>query len=263
LSRTGGLPCQIIMGRIVLSEQRGLASRSDAIENAATGARETLCIQSNSGQSVIRYELTTKSEHLTLDFVGQGELTLRREPRGDGHFAAVTFVQPLSSKLRLEVIDGEQRREFSAPSLWHLLLMEPKACQEHLLPLLEHLKTDWQLAARADAIDNALQLAAAAGGPPDQSLIAALVEDFAADQFAVRQAADRKLRGLGLAVLPQLSQLDMTKLDAEQRHRIAEVRRDLLANTPDTPERVALWLIGDLELLKRLAANKPALTRSN
>lgn len=252
LARVGGLPCQVVMGRIVLAEHRGLAGRSDTVEDTITGRRETLCIQTTSGQSVVRYERNDAVETVAIDFLGQGDLRMRRALPGTTPIT-VHFVQPLRGPLKLEVTQGEQTRKYSAPTLWHLVLTEPKACHDHLLPLLEQLRPDWQLAARIEAIEQGLRSAGEVHVPLDRTELDRLIEQLASPKFAERQQANRQLEARGLSLLPDLEQLNREQLDAEQRCRLDELQAALIATTPDTPERVAAWLVADRKLWKQLA----------
>ena len=52
-----------------------------------------------------------------------------------------------------------------------------------------------------------------------------LVAKLDAPDFASRQAADRELRSLGVAVLPHLASLDRTQLAREQRRRLQRIRQ--------------------------------------
>jgi hypothetical protein len=72
-----------------------------------------------------------------------------------------------------------------------------------------------------------------------------LVKQLGDPRFAVREAADRKLRSLGQSVLPFLLQLDRRRLDAEQRLRVDSIRKSLLAVGEDTPHRAASRMLYD------------------
>ena len=62
---------------------------------------------------------------------------------------------------------------------------------------------------------------------------------------------DRELRAAGVGVMPFLARLDPTQLSHEQRTRLQRIRRDLQTHTPDSPDRVALWLLNDEALWRR------------
>ena len=45
-------------------------------------------------------------------------------------------------------------REVRGETVWYLLLAEPELCRQHLLPLLEMLRSDWRLVETAQAIES-------------------------------------------------------------------------------------------------------------
>ena len=67
----------------------------------------------------------------------------------------------------------------------------------------------------------------------------------ATDASVMPEAALRELRALGVGLLPYLDQLDPADLSREQRQRISRLETDLRANTDDTPQRMANWLVED------------------
>ncbi len=252
LSRVGGLPCQVVMGRVVLADQRVLAGRSDTFEDPGAGCRETLCIQSTGSQQTVRYERHESNETFVVDFLGQGDLHLRRELRSAAGATTIRFAQPLRGALTLEVADAKQTQKYSAMTLWHLVLTQPQACRDCLLPMLDQLRPDWHFATHVEAVEHALHNAANIHQPVDSVALRKQIDQLASPKFALRQQADRALRAQGLSLLPELEQLNRQSLDAEQRRRLDDLRALLTAKTPDTPERVAAWLVADRNLWKQL-----------
>lgn len=258
LTRGGGIPCQIVMGRIQLNQQRGLTARSENIEHEPSRERQTLCIQTNAGQSVIRYEAHTAREHFALDFNSQGELRISQEQHDAAAPQRVVFVQSPGSDLRVEITQGKDRQEIQAATLWHLLLLEPEISTEHVLPLLARLHPDWKLAVQAKEVEQSLLQMAQTQDIPATKRTVALLTSLSATEFSQRQTAYRELRAIGPTLLPHLAQLDQRQFDAEQRKRVAELREELTSSTPDTPPRVARWLSGDQKLVDALKS-KPVL----
>ena len=54
-----------------------------------------------------------------------------------------------------------------------------------------------------------------------------------------------ELRKIGLGLLPYLDRLEPLNLNREQRARMLKIRSDLSPKTPDSPERIAVWLVED------------------
>lgn len=249
LTRAGGVPCDIVMGRITLSSRHSLPPRIESCEGEQ--GRETLCIQASDGTTVVRYEFVSARQRLTIDLTGS---EVRITHADTSHQTAVRFLQPARGPLQLEVSSADQTRKWEAPSLWHLWLAEPKLCEQHLEPLLTALRADWQLADMAGRIRVAL-LQEAQGSLPAKAELDALVAQLAAPKFAVRQAAQRELRAHGVSILGYLNQIPLASLDAEQRQRLSDLRESLTHSGPDSHERVAAWLISDRLLWKALATD--------
>jgi hypothetical protein len=249
LCRAGGVPCDVVMGRIALSSRHSLPPRSVSCEGEQ--GRETLCIQARDGTSVVRYETVSPQERLTIDLTSS-EVRITRMDTSTN--TVVRFLQPARGPLRLEICAGDQSRKWESPSLWHLWLAEPELCEEYLQPLLTPLRADWQLAEMAGRIRVAL-LQQAEGALPAKAELDALVEQLAAPTFSARQAAQRQLRAHGVSILGYLNQLPLTSLDAEQRQRLNDIRESFAHNSPDSPQRVAAWLISDRLLWKTLATD--------
>jgi hypothetical protein len=92
----------------------------------------------------------------------------------------------------------------------------------------------------------------------DRAEVLQLVAQLRGPDYRKRQRAMRELSGYGLGVLPILDALDPESLDAEQRHRLAQVRAELRIAAGDSPERVASWLRCDRTMwLTLLASPEP------
>jgi hypothetical protein len=150
-------------------------------------------------------------------------------------------------------VEGGEETTVSGETLWHLLLARPELCARHLIPCLEQLRGDWGLAAQAGAVEEALERMTQRETVVSAAEVGHLVEQLGQPSFSVRQAAYRSLVEHGPAVLPHLSALPSATLDAEQRVRLAEVRRKFTFPTADSPQRVAAWLCNDRALWEALA----------
>jgi hypothetical protein len=131
-------------------------------------------------------------------------------------------------------------------------------CERELIPLLLLLRPTWDFSDAIDRIERNLFRASHAGQVVPRTRLAELVVELAHRDFHRRQAADRELRALGPAVLVYLSALEESELTWEQRQRIRHIQ-DCLANaSADTPERVALWLVGDERIWVTLLSHSDA-----
>jgi hypothetical protein len=254
LTKAGGVRCAVIMGRIAALEAPPYAAKSEATDSEAAGPRETLCIQASAGAYVVRYARIAEDEQLALDFLATGEVRIERRMGT----TRVLFTQSKQGKLRLDVEEGGAKTLHEAPTLWHLLLAEPEAAREHLLPLLAVMNADWQLADQATAVRDALVAAAQEERPVGLSgtQVKRLVAELSAPKFSVRQASYRQLAEQGPAILPHLERLQRGELDAEQRVRLRELTAQFDYATADSPQRVAAWLRHDAAIWQALAKDK-------
>jgi hypothetical protein len=153
----------------------------------------------------------------------------------------VCFTQPAQGRLHLEVQRGDEVRTWEADDLWCLLLAQPAVCRQHLQPLLARLRSDWDFD-RQRALLRSELLRLADHTLPTSEEVAELVGQLGSDRYRRRLCAERKLASLGPGVLRHLDRLKSRTLDAEQRMRLAAVRRQLQGSHPDRCERIAAWL---------------------
>jgi hypothetical protein len=116
------------------------------------------------------------------------------------------------------------------------------------------LHPSWQLASTGAEIEDAL-VRRAQHQRLDRQRWAQLVDSLGNPKFADREDAERELYKAGQVVVPYLQNLDRSRLDAEQSHRIREIVNSLSAGYKDSVDRIATWLSGDervwLSLLSR------------
>jgi hypothetical protein len=129
--------------------------------------------------------------------------------------------------------------------VWHLILAQPRVCDQYLIPALRLLRTDWQIGEAAAATRALLLTDPGIGQATSGREVDLLVEQLAHGEFRVRQRADRELRSRGRFVLGFLDQLDLSPLDREQRLRISTIRDAITSDWEDTPSRVAAWMSND------------------
>ena len=239
----GWLRAGIVSGRIVLNGNR-MVNLNDRLEPGGSGERLSI---RNAGDGLrVDYELPTAEEQVVIQVTGESQFLARRSPKGDSSLDPVEFRQPAEGPLWLTVGPKEQSRTCQAASLWHLFLVEPETCREHLAPLLGVLNHEWDLSKTAREVETALVRAAVEAEAPDPRRWAALVEQLGDPRFSRREAADRELRALGRVLLTYLEQLDPSRLDAEQHYRVRRILMTLAAGTEnDTPSQIAAWLAGD------------------
>jgi hypothetical protein len=109
---------------------------------------------------------------------------------------------------------------------------------------LAQLRPNWHIADELADAERALIDRAGEEVLPQRQQWRIWVDELASDSFIQRQAADRGLRAGGQSVLGFLRQLEASDLDPEQERRIAGIVA-AAAKEPDSPSRVAEWLVAD------------------
>ena len=120
-------------------------------------SREMFSVLNQNGQLALSYERTEADETVKVSVAGDGDdVTITRSPQGKSSVKAVEFRQSPGKPITLTIGAGESKQTFSAQELWQLMIVHPKPCEEHLLPLLDLLRPDWKIAATAVEIEDKL-----------------------------------------------------------------------------------------------------------
>lgn len=236
------LRLEISGGRLVVHSSRCGQSRLAVEPTTDSAARQTLTVDARPAVLLVNYQLTDAQGTLTLQVNEHKRLTLTHQPIGDSQ-PTIQFVQPSIGPVSLTVGKSEPV-EMSAASVWHLLLSEP-GCRQSLAPLLSQLRPDWQLSEKLTAIERTLVERSGMDVAGQRQAWQSAVEQLADGSFARRSEADRSLRAAGRSVQSFLRELDLSTLDLEQRRRVLSILESLSDANPDSPERVAGWLLDD------------------
>ena len=235
---------QVVSGRLLVTPRQ--PGRSSTWTNSSRDRTERMQVNLTGGEPRIEYELSTSGMRLTISVTGKTQIRIRRERREDATVVPFEFVQAPNGALSLAWGTESERREARAPSLWHLCFEEPEVCPKHLLPILEMLRSNWNLAETAEEIASELCQNAALQQPLPRQRWTSLVVQLGNERYSKRQAADRELRDAGQSIRAFLEGFDRKGLDAEQRHRMRRILKTLSRRGDnDTPEGVATWLAGD------------------
>jgi hypothetical protein len=246
LARSSWCRLDIVAGRVTLVEPR-LGHKATVTSESPDGQpAEVLAFCATDVDSAsLRYEYLDDQQQWLVDIQLSRQVLIQRRPQADSPVVAVQYRQPELGPVSLEVQQRDRTLRVVATDFWRLFLAAPELCSEHLIPILEAMRPDWQLATLGRRVEHALLAKAAAGSRLERQELDALVEQLGDREFRRRQAADRQLRSLGQQVVGYLSRLDLDHLNAEQRIRLQRIRQTLQVTDSDSPERVATWLIDD------------------
>lgn len=234
---------EVVLGRITAVSPYCCQNRQVGTDELGQPRSESLCITSDREHASIAYELIDSRQQLRAEITGGDQIQIRRVSSDETLLPSLEFTQ-INQGLQLELARADLRQAYTAPTLWHLFLAHPRICQQHLLPVLHQLRTDWQLDAQAARVQDTL-LHLTTGWESDESALNQLIDQLASESYPVREAADRQLRRRGFSILAFLDRLDRSRMDTEQRTRVRRIRESLHVESGDTPQRIALWLIED------------------
>jgi len=247
----------VVRGRITAFVTRGQGGAAWT-EDKPDGASESFGICCESGDVKIRFERRTTDEMILMQFLGAREFSVSRMPLA-ADVVPLQLVQPPTGEVRLTIGTAAEARTITAPTLWHLFIVERELCTSELLPLLSLLRSDWRMPQQLDQLEQRL-LTFSPTAPAED--LDQLIRQLGDPQFQVRQAADRRLRNLGQSILPALESMDTSRLDKEQRLRITAICKATAGTEEDLPQRLAQWLGNDKRLWQALATTQDPNWRS-
>lgn len=252
LNRTNAAQFEIVLGRITATNIRPGPARSQSLSNQSNGCTESLTIGFQGQIPTVHYEYASPEQRLVVDLNREQEVSIHHIPYEnvtkdyEWPAAEVAFHQDVRGRTRLIVHSNDAAHAYQATSVWHLVLSEPLVSRLYLIPLLQQLRTNWDVGHIASELRLTLLNFPRNHALPDRTRIDALVLQLGNKSFKQRQAADRELRQLGPAVIPYLQSIDPLSVDSEQRSRIRGVLSSMQASsTSDTLERVVNLLAGD------------------
>ncbi|MBM4000790.1 MAG: hypothetical protein FJ297_14835 [Planctomycetes bacterium] len=233
----------VVQGRILVVAPRRengvLSSPDDAL------VRESFGVHARGSETLVHYERTCSRCAVRFRFHNARALDIERVPTEAGDTAPLAFHQPAAGPISVQIGQGTGARRVAFPSIWHLLLAEPRWARDEVVPLLQRLRPDWRFLDDAAAIETALLCSEPI---PASEAWARMLGDLGESRFSVRQAAERRLLAEGPRILPFLEQLDVHALNPEQRARVASIRAALDGGIEDSPARVVAWLENDPRL---------------
>lgn len=240
---------EIVLGRLVVAARQGGAWQVRQALHPEAIEGETLSLQTNlTGRPnvVLRYEQVDAQRTLTVEALERDRIEICCQPHDQSGGPAWRFCQIPHQPLHVHLGDESDGTVLSASSLWHLLWGEPTFAERCFIPILEYLRSDWQLRVQSERIVDAMVTR-----PRDdkqrmvRNQVANLVARLDAAKFLQRQQAERELVQLGIGTLSHLREIERQPLSREQRQRIQAVRQALTPLSADTPQRVASWLRDD------------------
>jgi len=239
----------VMMGRLIAVTNRAKQDRQRS-RHEADGTAESLSVCIDRGLTSLQYCRESDAERLSIRVVRRDHVEIRREQApGKTGSHNVAYIQKPGESVRVLISSGDEGEQvLQGPSIWHLMLADPRVARSGILDVLEQLKPDWHPRQQAECIRNGLLLTAPWRLATSADEVDQLVRQLGHENFQTRQRADRELRSRGRHVLGLLEALEPDSLDMEQRLRVREICRTLAGDHGDTPNRVTAWLLNDRRL---------------
>ena len=156
-SPLGNVQLHIVSGRLMLTSRQAVRGSRSSSSSSGKDRMERITVDMTGQHPAIEYQLTTSQSQLVINIRNQSQFRIARELRVSGSKdVPFEFKQDEGGDLSFVWGDGDLQRPRRFPTLWHLLLVEGKSAEAHLLPVLEFFRPGWNLAAAKDRISEAL-----------------------------------------------------------------------------------------------------------
>jgi len=235
---------RLILGRIELDPVRyrkGTISRTGGQKGTPTEFHETLSIDATRGIPRLHYTRRTATQRLTLDVNQRNRLSIESEIGNE----RVALIQEPDNPISLHH-DRDNGLDINDVDTWiHLYMSHPAIYIKHLQPLVDDLIHAMPLSELAERA-HARSIASLASASTTKNItIEHQIARLGSTQRTERIEAQRELYRCGISLLPRLKQIDPQQLDAEQRHRLRHVIRQLTPRGDDCESRIAAMIRDD------------------
>jgi len=235
---------RLILGRIELDPVRyrkGTISRTGGPKGTPAQCHETLSIDATRGRPRLHYTRRTATQRLTLDVNQHNRLSIESEIGNE----RITLIQEPDNPISLHHYRGNELDIDDVDTWIHLYMSHPAIYIKHLQPLVDdmiHAMPLNELAERA----HVRSIASLSSASTTKNItIEHHIARLGSTQRIERIEAQRELHQCGISLLPRLRQIDPQQLDAEQRHRLQHVIRQLTPPGDDCESRLAAMIRDD------------------
>jgi len=210
---------------------------------------ETLHVDCKRGIPSMQYLMTSPSARVSIDADGRGPWRIESKRTNVAGTVRVIVQQTPGSPIVLKCISDAPELSIQAATWLHLREADRAIFVEHLEPIVDELLWPYrfnELASAAQAHSLAHSTVQQDNPSLDDELISGWIDELRSPTRTVRTSAERKLRAVGIALLPRLAKLDFSSLDAEQQKRLREIESTLTPLVEDDAIRLAMLIHDDL-----------------
>ena len=218
---------------------------------------ETLHVSSTRGLPTVHYSVIGPSSRIMIDADAKGIWRIesqRNSIRGNGKNASVETTRVIveqkpNQSLAMKIQSDAPDRMIRAATWLHLREAERDVFEVHLEPILDELLWPYRLSDLADAAHSqSLRDSPTSLDDADVVQNAELqvwIDDLRSPVRAARVNAERRLCSIGVSLIPRLANLDLNRLDAEQRARLIKIQNQLTPLAEDDASRLSLLIRDD------------------
>lgn len=220
---------------------------------------ETIHINSVHGSPILHYSMTGADVQIMIEAEGRGPWRIESRRTRQGSTSRVLVQQIPNEPIVLQYFSADSVRTIRAATWLHLREADRAIYAEFLEPIVDELLWPYRLSELADAAHQQ-SLEPSIAAPISDATLAAWIDDLRSPSRATRMMADRRLTGVGISLLPRLADIDESRLDAEQRHRLRKIQTKLSPRGEDGAARLAHLIRDDFAYWQfaahRLSANE-------
>jgi len=206
----------------------------------------------------MQYLMTSLARRLSINADGHGPWQIESERTSAGGKVRIVVQQTPGSPIVMQCFSDSAKLKdaeltIQAATWLHLREADRTIFVEHLEPIVDELLWPYRFNELASAAQEH-SLAYSQAHPQvqqdnprlDDELISGWIDELRSPTRTVRTSAERKLRAVGIALLPRLAKLDFSSLDAEQQKRLREIESTLTPLVEDDAIRLAMLIHDDL-----------------
>jgi len=256
----------LVMGRLEIDPVRyrkGTVHASARSQEGGEPFSEALSIEAWRGLPRVHYTRRSETLHWTLDVDQTGKVVLSADTLSGAR--RVSLSQPRGGPLTLRLETDQRRVEEQFGTWLHLYMAQTPLYQQHFAGLVDDLLYPIRLGelaerAHADSLARIVSSEWSTDTPYptrergderridarlDDQELATWVGQLGSASRRERATAQETLRRQGVSLLSRLRRWDDAGLDAEQRARFAELRRQLTPPGGDCSARLATLIMED------------------
>ena len=203
-------------GRILAQDIRRTQSRSLTLYHDQQDTEEHLVVRTVPGQYRLKYALRSPQEILQLDYDIDGVLFIRRENAGMN----VQLQQSATGPIRIQIEKDGKTVEYASSRLWLGILLMQELERVQVMAMLDRLCPETHVSLLFNEALLGLKRLSLSPVQLEISKVRTLVALLDDESFAVRQQADRQLRGFGRPLVGVLENVNYSELSVEQRTRL-------------------------------------------